>query len=350
MMKALTAASSNQNAAWNLMAVSMFVSLAFGPLVTATAGQDVRPSPTIGVSVSKESVYVADPVDITITVLAEEPSTVSLGPIPSKLGDFDVVDYAEQLDLPAQQAGKRIWIRRLTLESLVAGANNLPPFEALVEMAGKTTKLQSRPVNLNVRTTLSEESDPLQPSDIAGTMDVDVPSTNTLSASFQNVTLTLIGCGALLLVVWGFAKQRSRLPTPLQQAKRDLAMLAKKAHQIDVEPQRTIRNTEHILREFIECQTGIPATKLTINELTNQLSDFAANSSGTKPVAETSSPSNSTTLDKLRDWLSELERVRFSLSAGDQPNPKKLVDEANEMLDQLSQWLGQANRPLEQGG
>ncbi len=122
---------------------------------------------------STDSVQVAEPFTLDVTVTAPVGAKVTFPAIADKIGDFDVRDSQDVFDVPADDA--RTWTRHLTLESITTGDLQIPPIDVQVNEGGKATLVPSQPVTIRVASVLEDRSDPTKYRDIQSVVDVDVP-------------------------------------------------------------------------------------------------------------------------------------------------------------------------------
>ena len=83
-------------------------------------------------------------------------------------------------DIPsAANAGLRVWMLRLTLESIKTGELTIPPLEAHYATDAKSTTLstvRSSPIPIRITSVLEDRANPKTFRDIKQTVDVTVPS------------------------------------------------------------------------------------------------------------------------------------------------------------------------------
>ena len=107
------------------------------------------------VNVSNSAVQVAEAFQLELTVVAPKGTKVSLPAIGDQLGQFDVLDTQDVADIPSDDsAGERIWTRRMTLESIVAGDFQVPGMEIQIANGTESKTLTSQPISVRVLSVL----------------------------------------------------------------------------------------------------------------------------------------------------------------------------------------------------
>lgn len=272
-------------------------------------------APSFDVSVSRSSVAVADAFDVILRVESDANTKVAFETLPETYGDLLVVDYQDQLDLPApNRAGRRLWQRRIALESFVAGKIDLPIFQAVVSSKSGTDNLKSNPLSIKVVSDLTkDDKTSLEVRDLKETIDVVEPKSKSLwpwlmavIALLATITLGALGWFAVKL------SQRWSQATNFTLAHNRLDEIRSR---VEVTPSNaTLAEAESTIRKLIEIETLIPATKLSNAEL---LAAFRS-----KPDL----------LNSLAAFLQTSERVRF---AGTQIE----TDDLLASLDDVRNWL-----------
>lgn len=277
--------------------------------------------PTFDVSVSRSSVAVADAFDVILRVESDADTKVAFETLPESYGDLLVVDYQDQLDLPApNRAGRRLWQRRITLESFVAGNVDLPIFQAVVSSKSGTESLKSSPLSIKVVSDLSEEDKTsLEVRDLKKTIDVAEPESTNLwpwflaaASLLATITLAVLGWFAVKLAKrWSQATNFTLAHNRLDEIR----------SRIEVIPTNTtLAEAESTIRKLIEIETLIPATKLSNAELLAAFCSKPDLSSSLAAFLQTServrfagtkieSTDLQASLDVARNWLTDFENA-----------------------------------------
>src|SRR4249920_1480718 len=80
--------------------------------------------------ISTASARVAEPIQLVLEVEAPRGARIELPAKADRLGEFEVRRSERTVDIPsANQADKRSWILRLTLESIKTGELTIPPLD-----------------------------------------------------------------------------------------------------------------------------------------------------------------------------------------------------------------------------
>ncbi len=304
---------------WLIAAVSMG---------TVSAGESIRKSdvssPTVTANVSASSVHVAEPLTMDLTVVAAAGSKVEFPSIGTSLGKFDVTNMIDRADVPsADDVNRRIWTRRLTLDSIVTGNLEIPALEIQVRGGGEIQTLKTEVISVHVISVLEDRADPTKFRDIHSVVDVNVPQV----ASRAWLWWTLAGSGgiatalALTLVV---AKRRTWM-TPKVWAIRELDQLRHSEAMESSDSEAVTQSLTTIVRDYLELQFEIFAPVQTTNELLQ--------------VLETGEYMNSAVIKRFGALFENSDLARF---AGVQLTPaelKQAIDDAQQLIEQTSSTL-----------
>ena len=107
-------------------------------------------------TVDRAEVQVADPFQLTVTVLVAEGTDVTFPAMGDKLGQFDVLSHRDIFDVPVSEG--RSWTRTIELESLDTGNLEVPGVGVVID--GEPTVTQ--PIPITVQSLLAASSDPLE--------------------------------------------------------------------------------------------------------------------------------------------------------------------------------------------
>lgn len=214
---------------------------------------------------SKDTVQVAEPFTLEVTVTASVGSKVTFPTIADKLGEFDVTDTQDIFDVPMQDG--RAWTRRLTLETIATGEQIVPSIAIQVNESGTSTSVQSPPVTVRVASVLEERSDPTKFRDIQSVIDLDVPALKS-NAWVWWTTGGTIGVGLLALAGLVLSRREDWL-TPRDWAIQELAQLelSVESNSSDVAAQRV----SEIVYSYLLLEFGVVDTGRTPQDLIQKL-------------------------------------------------------------------------------
>ncbi len=221
---------------------------------------------TVRAIASTASVRIAEPFTLELTVIAEFGTKISLPPVGQQLGDFEVIDHRDIGDIPSENStAERVWTRRLTLESIVAGDLLIPVMEIGALRGSDSWIVQSQAIPIRVLSVLEDRADPTQFRDIQSVVDVNVPGQKSYDWLWQAGG----GLGLLAIVSAGIAvvARRRKWLTPNQWALRELGSLQGSMAMRAADSQQVSMDLTSILRGYLELQFQISAPMQTTEEL-----------------------------------------------------------------------------------
>ncbi|TWU39952.1 hypothetical protein Q31b_32680 [Novipirellula aureliae] len=219
---------------------------------------------------STESVQVAEPFALEISVIASPDAKVTFPSVAEKLGEFDIRGSQDVFDVPTPDAsGRRVWMRRMTLESIATGKLTIPPIEIRVNENGNDTLVQSRPIAVRVASVLEDRSDPTEFRDIQPVVDVDVP----VVSSNEWVGWTIGGVAVLTLcaIVGLVLSRRGRWLTPNAWAMTEFDELEASIDANAIDSEIAAQRLSDIVLSYLLLQFGIADAGRTPHELLNEL-------------------------------------------------------------------------------
>lgn len=242
-------------------------------LAVSGASRVAAESSTITSEVSTNAVQVAEPLTVEWTVVAPSGAKVTFPEIGSRLGNFDVIDTTDRFDIPqAGTSDQRSWTRRLTLETIFAGDQEIPELEIQVRIGAASTAaevLRTQPIAVRVASVLEDRADPTQFRDIESVVDMEVLHEN--SRSWVWWTLGSAGGLVVLAATGVLVAQRRARTTPENWALDELdeisAALAAGHAGTDIAASRA----SDILRDFLILQLGIPESGHTAQEVVHEM-------------------------------------------------------------------------------
>lgn len=220
------------------------------------------------VRVDRDSVHVAEPVRLTLTVEAPQGTRVELPQLGKELGAFAASNVERTKDIPAGADGKlRQWSLSTVLDTIKTGAVEVPALEVHYTTDAKATTfetLATKPLSIEVKSVLENRADPTKFRDIAGTVDVAVPE----SHSYAWLGWTAAGVGgaaAIALAALAVAKRR-RGPTAAAWALAAIEDLRKLPITTSEDAEAAYNEVVDVLREYVELGLGVPALAKTTRE------------------------------------------------------------------------------------
>lgn len=220
-----------------------------------TPGQDL---PSVTATVDRNKVRIADPFTAKIEVTAPSNARIQFPEISEEMGPFEILGRRERFGVvAANDPERKNWTLWLTLETLETGALEVPSVEIFVELeSGKTDRIQSNPVNVNVESSIETGSDPTAFHDIRDVIDATLPEEDTPPSYLWTIvgvtTGIVVASGAAVLAI----ARRRHLMTPAQWVKSQLANPA----------DLTLSDVEYTLREFVADEFDLPAKSWTTAE------------------------------------------------------------------------------------
>lgn len=297
--------------------------LLFASQVMATEAVPADEAVETAVTISKESVQVAETFGVEIRLSAPKGTVVTFPDTGMTWGPFDVLDYQDRFAIPAADgSAERTWTRSYTLETIETGELELPALELQIEssVTGNRWVERTAPQKIRVLSVLENQADPLQFRDIKGPIEL------TVSETVDRAPLNgwVVGLGAVLVlgfVALAFARRR-KWSSPREWAQSEIQTL-RDSHELrgnDIE--FCVGRLDEILRSFLEWQFSIPAIHMTGSEIYNALQE-----------AEPGLP-ESDSQDVLA-WFQVSEQAKFAGSLMAVGDVTQLPAKLEMLLDQL---------------
>ena len=257
---------------WSAIALAMLglfiTSQAFANSSAALSSNDAQVTATV----SKTDVQIAEPFQLELTVTAPDGARVSLPPMGDQLGEFDVIDTQDIADIPSDaSAGQRIWKRRMTLESIVAGDLQIPALDIQVADGAESQTLRAlkslstQPISVRVLSVLEGRADPTQFRDIQSVVDIKVPQPESYAWVWW--TVGAMGTASFVAATIAVVARRKTWLTPAQWAERELDAIQSSVAMQANDSETISRELSTVLRDFLELQFEISAPVQTTQEL-----------------------------------------------------------------------------------
>ncbi len=292
-------------------ALSLLLLLSGNPANSLAQSQVAEPKVTV--AVDRTEVQVADPFQVTLTLVVSRGTKVNFPEVPAALGSFDILEHVDRFDVPQRvNPDQRSWVRKLTLETIETGQIEIPSFEVAISRQGKGSQtLRTAPVTMKVASVVEKAADLGKFQDIADLYDVEPLSTPSLTWVWWWVgggtTLALVACGVIV-----FATRSRRGFNPARWALQQLDHLA----------EEDFPQLETVLRTFIGEQFEFPAETYPSASILEMLQS--------RGVPEDC-------LADLDEVFEKLERIRFGGLLVQSSEAGQLLTRARELIQQLAQ-------------
>ncbi len=212
--------------------------------------------PTVTATPSKASVQVAEPFWFDLNVSVPTGANVTFPLTGEKIGDFDVIETRDAFDVPSKNSPeRRVWTRRLRLESITTGELSIPALDVQVSDRESSRIIHTEPVAIRVVSVLEDRSDPTQFRDIQSVVDFDAkqPTSNRWS------WIALVGLASVGLALAAFVAvvrhDSWMTPSDWAFAKLDVLESAIAATPLDCEEVAT--GLSSIAREYLQLQFSL---------------------------------------------------------------------------------------------
>ena len=281
--------------AWFLINAS---TLGFAQVSESEFKSDVS-APTIRTSVHPETVQVAEAFVLMIEVEVDADTMVVFDEPPKSIGPLSVWDVQDEMALPATDSPKRrLFIRRMTLDSLKSGDMEVPSIPIAISSSSRSMTMSSQPVSVKVVSELSQDADQADSlRDILPPVPLD-SEVWTILLSPANLLIASLVIVAIAVAGVAFRSVRSS-PIKIDNVAIAKARLKKLGSSVDAnsKPDEVFQGIEDTIKKLIELETPVAATKLSSKELLNELEEH-------NPISKYLQP--------LRQILNASERVRFA--------------------------------------
>jgi hypothetical protein len=218
--------------------------------------------------VDREAAQVAEPIRLTLEVMAPKGTRVELPQLGARLGDFSTRSGERTKDIPATaDGGTRKWKLETTLDTIKTGAVTIPSLDVHYTIDGSSSTfktLKTKPLTVQIKSVLENRADPTKFRDIQGTVDVPLP----VEHSFAWVGWTAAGTGAALVVALATLAvvRRRRGPSPAAWALAAIADLEKLPIANSADAEAAYNEIVDVIREYFELEFNIPTLSRTTRE------------------------------------------------------------------------------------
>lgn len=274
----------------------------WGMLSVACANDSISPL-KVTVDVEPKSARVAEPIRVSLSVIAPRGSDVLLTKPPRDLLEpLELRDDRTRRDWPLpDQPDLRLWSAEWIVETTRTGSWQIPPLDVRYRTAGSETwqQLRTSPIDIEIESLLEQRADPLEFRDIKPAVNVVPPSAARRGPwawwAWWAAGAVLLAA-ALAVLVW--RRRRRRSPSPRELALAAIGRLEQRHRSGSISAAEVCGSLSSILRALIQATAPMPA----VTSTTEELSDWAAGNS----------PLNRAHQAVLVELLQRADRVRFA--------------------------------------
>jgi len=315
----------------SLFVIVFIASIIVNLVVFASAGEGGPVSGTtengsarLTTSVDHTSAQIAEQLSLTLTAIAPQGVTIKLPQPAKKLGEFEVVDVKDAIDIPVAEG--RQWTRVYKLESLASGELEIPALTVTLtdrrHGAPRHDTLQSQPIPIRIASVLEGRADPLKFRDIKGV--VDLPSNPQSSPAWAvwllggAVAFALAAIAAIIVL-----KKRHRQPPADRWALAELQRLEESQLCLRGDFHELYFRLSEIIRGYVERQFGIAAPKWTTAEFMEQMRNNKAFETSQRAA--------------LAEFLAAADLVKFACVEPSGEEVTAAFSKARDFIQQASQ-------------
>lgn len=211
----------------------------------------------IRAQIDRDSPRVAEPFWLTLVVRAPRETSVIFPDVSETLGPFQVLTHRDWPDVPVGE--QRQWTRHFELEGLQGGDLQIPPLAVSVD--GQT--LTSKAIDVSIASEVAAAADPFSFRDIKPQIDIPTAEKQRSNAWGWTVAGSLL-LAALALAAWRIRREPTLAPQTW--ALRELERLRNSDDFRQGRAAQLVPMISNILRQYLERQFGIQATRQTTEE------------------------------------------------------------------------------------
>ncbi|WP_146594578.1 protein BatD [Novipirellula galeiformis] len=221
-------------------------------------------------SIDRTTTKVLEPIVLTLAVVAPVDSEIDFHDAPETLGAFQVVGVTDSPGLPLlgdANRGQRRWTRRLVLETLQVGEQEIPSIEVTYtagdSAASKPRVLRTQPMTIQVESVLTGDDQPHAFRPMKDKMVVPPPQKSSRSIA-GILTIAVLGLGLLAIVIrLQFRKRATASAVALQR----LSALDARRNSSEFDPKWSYVELAGIARDFVISRDGMNPLVMTTDEV-----------------------------------------------------------------------------------
>lgn len=291
------------------------------PLESTVANGPVK----VTARVDRGTAQVAEPIRLTLEVVAPKGTRVELPQLGDQLGDFAASNAERTKDIPTDESGStRQWTLSTELDTIKTGDVAIPSLDVHYTTVSKAidansstfTTLSTKPITVQIKSVLENRADPTKFRDIKETVDVAVPETH----SYAWLGWTAAGVGgaiAIALATLAIVK-RQRGPSPAAWALAAIADLRTLAIGTSAEAEAAYNEVVDVIREYFELEFNIPVLAKTTREFLTETTKFAK--------------LEQTSRDRLASLASIADEIKFARLGVGEPQVRQALDQAEAFI------------------
>lgn len=247
---------------WSITTMVWFVLI----MASGAGASDIE----VSASVSKQTAYIGDLIDYTITITYDQSITLTPPLVGANLGGFDVKDYrvGEEETLDDGRRRQSLWF---SIRTFTTGEYVIPPLPIEYQLADSTRQvISSEPVKIEIKSILAEGSaaDTLTPVDIRGQVSIDE---GISAATIIIIVIAVLVAGGGFWYWWWRRKGRTTEfvdpRTPWEIALDDLNRLREKNLIAQGQLKLFYLELTEIFRRYLGRKGGFEAIDLTTEEI-----------------------------------------------------------------------------------
>ena len=224
------------------------------------AGQPQHPVRAVA-TVDRQSALVADPIVLTIQVMAPTGSTVDFPDSPIDLGSFQVHQIRQEVDIPVPgSTERRRWTIVMTIDTVESGEQSIPALSVgyrLPDTPQRLEHVETEPIKVRISSLLEGNADPSNFRDIKPEVDTEGEATNQSAIALW--ILLSIGVAGLLIAVAIALRRRKPTVTAARWALSQIEWLETSVQHDPFHPDHVYGELARIIREFmaVESDSGL---------------------------------------------------------------------------------------------
>jgi hypothetical protein len=281
------------------------------------------------VTLSRDEISIADELQLTIEVIAEDGVDIEMPQFGAQLSEFTIRDYRKWPAVP--ENGRQRWKQQYDLDIYLSGDYEIPPITARFtdrrgaeDGTGKVigSEVTSEPIAIKVNSLLEGEFDPTQFRDIKGLVELPVEPDWTVAEWFAGLGVAALIVTAISLWIWRQRAVQGATPAipPHRWAFEQLDELERRQLPAQGLTQEFYFLLSGILRAYIERRFSLKAPEQTTTEFLETIQDHSVFSPDQNNL--------------LREFLQACDMVKFALHEPPELEITIAFSTAREFVDQ----------------